>query len=835
MEPRTRTITGVAIPLVMLALSGAAGLIAEVIWSRALATLFGSVITATGLILGVFMGGLALGAILGGQLARRLRRPLLAFGITELSVGLLVLTTPFLLRAVAPLVSALDRQLPDFLAPAVPSFFAILILGPIVTLMGATFPLFLAHLAGTPLTFASDSGKVYGINTFGAVIGTLLAGFWLIPLLGIGGSLRLAAGIDITVGIVCIGLGLRSIVSGTDSVSRVQLPWDPALKLAFWLAVLGGAAALTLEVAWFRLLTLILGSSVYAISMMLAAFLLGLSGGALLIARRADATTNVRGLLSRLHYLIAFFATLVTFLLQIIPVAYVALLQRTGASFAAVQTGSFLLIFLVLLVPTLMMGAALPIAIRLGAEGKSRAESIASAGRVYAGSSIGSAAGALAAGFVFLPVAGARGTVAMAVLLSMSAGFLAIRRSLTAGDRKVALQITVLTALIWGAWLGGVIPWNWRVLTGGYYAYAYTFSGDYQAPIGPVSRTLDVTDHSIERPFSDSLPEGPFAEEVVDLPEELLFLEDGLYAQVAVVQQGTVRSLLLNGKADASNTREDMRTQVLLGQLPVLLSPTEPHGDALIIGFGSGVTAGAIATWGYNRIVAAEIEPAVIRGSRYFTRENLGVLNDARLELRIDDGRRVVDRSQRRFAVITSEPSNLWMSGVSLLFTREFFELVSARLLDGGVFCQWLHLYQVGQDDVRTLLRTVAEVFPHMLVFAEGTDLLIVSSQLPLATDPRVWQERLMSNRTAADMLGRAEIDSAADLARRVIADQHAVRAWSAGAVMHTDDYPILEFSAARRLGSEHSGRILSSLVAAANEQGDLVLGPSARLVSGYR
>jgi len=830
--------TELGLPLTALALSGAAGLVYEVVWSRALAALFGSVLAATGLLLALFMAGLGAGSALGGRVAGRTTRPLALFGAAEVLIGGLALLTPWLFAAIAPAVVRLDTRLPDSLAPLVPAAFSFLVLAPIVVLMGATFPLFLKHVLSVGSErMASGAGLVYGVNTLGAVLGTLAGGLLLLPALGIARSLVAAGLTDIVVGGVCLLLGTRRVgerVAGDLAISAA--PSGAAAKKPLMLAFLGGVAALVLEVAWFRALTLVFGSSVYALSLMLAAFLLGITGGSLVVSRRAQLSDAPREALWKAHLLVSLFAGVVTLVVQALPILYIALLKGSGGAFLPVASGTFALVAGALLVPTLFIGAALPLTLHLAGPGAH------SAGRVYAASSAGSAAGALLAGFVLVPALGLRGAVGAAALCSAAAGLLALGTRASAESRKTALGILGLTAGFWALWLGGVLPWDWRVLTGGYYAYAHVYSGASAKAAGATSRELVMPD-PIPFPGGLSAAEtavaGDLAEAISAAPEgaasgktdqRLLSWEEGRLADVAVVQDGATRSLLINGKADASNGPADMRTQVLLGHLPVLLAPAEPGGRALVIGLGSGVTAGAVAAWPFERVVAAEIEPAVARAARFFDLENGRVLADPRLSLRIDDARRVLDRGTDPLSVITSEPSNLWMSGVSLLFTREFFALAASRLGERGVLCQWLHLYQVGEDDVRTLVATLLTALPHAAVFADEADLLIVASRSPLVLDPAVWQRRLREHPKAAAFFASARIGSASELAARLLADERGAAAFARGAALHTDDRPILEFSAARRMGADRSAAILSALARAGVEAGPIRLGSSGEL-----
>jgi len=834
--PRSPTSLVTALPLVGLALSGFAGLIYEVVWTRAVATLFGSVVSASGLLLALFMGGLGAGSALGARWASRCRRPLFAFGAVELAVGSLALVTPFALRAVTPLVARLDAGLPDQLAPLVPAALSLAILGPIVVLLGATFPLFMAHAAPGPDRVGEVSGRVYGINTVGAVVGTLAAGFVLLPTLGIRSSLIVAASADLAVGTLCVALGrargrelpLPLAASRERSSTRDE-------RRAVAIACLGGAAALILEVAWFRALVLIFGSSVYAMSLMLAAFLVGLVTGSLALAGRGDSTADRAGLLGRYHVLVAFSATLVTVALQLVPGLYIPLLSLSGGSFAAVTGGSVVIIVALLVVPTTCMGAALPLAIRFAiADRAEQAEG--PAGRVYAASSLGSCLGALAAGFVLVPGLGLRAAVFTAVTLSLAAAGLATLATADRAVRRLGVQAGALTLALWLVWAAGLFPWDWRILTAGYYAYAHLYSGDRASADGPLVRQ-PVLDHSYSFAASGSgAAAGPAVARptaATDAEAQLLHWEEGRLAQVAVVEEAGVRSLLINGKADASNGPGDMRTQLLLGHLPVLLAPRAPGGRAMVIGLGSGVTAGAVASWPFADITVAEIEPAVVRASRWFAIENRGVLDDPRVRVRVDDARRVLQRFPGDLTLITSEPSNLWMSGVSLLFTREFFALAALRLGEDGVLCQWLHLYQVGPDDVRTLIRTLSGPFPHLLAFGDGSDLLLVASRSPLVLDPATWQQRLAANPEAASALARSGIGSGIDLAGGFLADEHGLLAWAAGAPLHTDDHPVLEFTAARRMASDLSEPIRAAMVRAGEAAGSIRLGRAGRVGGG--
>lgn len=821
-------------PLLALVLSGMAGLVDEVVWSRVLSALFGSVLAATGLLMALFMACLGIGAHWGGRIAPRLKRPLVAYGLLEMAVGALVPATPPLLKALEPWILGLYGSHSPWMVNALTAAACMAILGPVILLMGATFPIFLAWALGRSGRLDASIGLVYGVNTLGAVAGTLAGGFLLLPAFGIRGSLTAAALADIGVGMACVALGWRANIAEAKAGTVPPLappsgavPVFADARLAWGTAFLGGFAALALEVAWFRALTLVFGSSVYAITLMLGAFLAGLGAGSFLFPRLSARSPEPRRFLGLCHAGIALTATLVSLLLQALPLLFILLLRVSHGGFGVWSTGTFVVLALWLLAPTVLMGMALPAAIGVGAGGRGDAEATRAAGRVYGASSFGSALGALMAGFLLVPRLGLRGALASAVLCSLAAAAWALWRSGDREGRTRGMQLGGVAALVWGLWFGGLLPWDWRVLTAGYYAYAHLYTGNALPAPGPTVRRVDLAE---PLPFTvPDPPPAPYPQPTVGRDGEpgarLLTWEEGRFAQVAVVEAGPVRSLLINGKADASSGRDDMRTQLLLGHLPVLLGPDPPAGDALVVGLGSAVTLSAVEAWPFRSIEAVEIEPAVVRAARLFGRVNRNALDSPRVHLRLDDARRVLFAEEGPLSLITSEPSNLWMSGVSLLFTEEFFHRAAERLGERGVMCQWLHLYQIGPDDVRTLLATVARSFPRLAIFSDGADLLIVASRAPLVLEPALWRERVESSPAAREALLRAGFASAADLAAGLVVDERGAALWTRGARLHTDDRPILEFTAARSMGFNRSGPILAGLVEAGRAAGVIPLG----------
>ncbi|MEK7766703.1 MAG: hypothetical protein AAB368_10735, partial [bacterium] len=277
---------------------------------------------------------------------------------------------------------------------------------------------------------------------------------------------------------------------------------------------------------------------------------------------------------------------------------------------------------------------------------------------------------------------------------------------------------------------------------------------------------------------------------------ELLFYEEGVTATVAVRKVGEHLALRINGKVDAS-TGADMGSQLLFGHLPLLLHP-DPR-KIMVIGLGSGVTLGAVTRHPVESVEAVEIEPAVARAARYFRDFNHDPFGDPRVRLLLTDARNYLFLTRGRYDVITAEPSNPWQTGVSNLFTREYYEAARARLADGGLMCQWIHIYGLRWPEVRMAVRTFLDVFTHTTVWARGGDLLLVGTPAPLRISMRALEARLAVP-AVRDDLGRMSVRGGAQLLSHFIVDEAGAAESFTESRRHTDDRPLLEFLGPRTL-----------------------------------
>ncbi len=757
-------------------LSGATGLVYEVLWIRMLGLVFGHTVFAVTTVLTAFMAGLGLGSWIFGRLADRQTRPLRLYGVLEIGVGLFCLLVPVLLPWVEAAYRALARGLGlSFFTFSLAQFALILVLFlPPTTLMGATLPILSRVFATEARTLGRRVGFLYALNTLGAMVGTGLAGYLLLPALGMRATLFLAAAVNITVGALIV-LADRHVaaaapaeapVAPTADTAEVEPPSAAATLTAAALAV-AGAASMVYEVAWTRALSLAIGSSTYAFTAMLLAFLLGLALGSALFSRLFGARRLGPAAFGLLQLGAGLAALGILPLFELLPDLVVRALAVSLAP-GFVLLVEVALAVAAMLVPTLLIGAGFPCAVQVVARGPARVGG--DVGRLYALNTLGAIVGTVVAGFALVPIIGAQGAVKVAIGLNLALGLVLVvagRRTVPQWQWLGALAL----ALVIVAGLVRVRAWNPVMMAAG----ASVYARQYQRFAG----------------------QGGLAQATAD--SQLLFYRDGLTATVSVHREGPTTSLRVNGKTDASNG-VDMHMQLMLGHLPLLLHP-DARG-VLVIGLGSGVTVGAVAAHPVERVDVVEIEPAVVEAAAFFERENRAVLRDRRVHLAIGDARNVLVAADRRWDVIVSEPSNPWIGGVATLFSEEFYALARSRLTPGGVMVQWVDGYAIRPEDFKMIVRTFRTAFPATTVWhAHGVaDFVLVGSAEPRPLDLARVQAAWEASPALREDFGRLGFRApSAFLADFLLAEPDTARL-TLGAELNTDDLLPLEFSAPRSL-----------------------------------
>ncbi|MCA1576803.1 MAG: fused MFS/spermidine synthase [Acidobacteria bacterium] len=762
-------------------LSGATGLIYEILWARMLGLVFGATTLAVSTVLAAFMGGLALGSALAGRFAARITKPVAAYGWMEIGIAVYALLVPLLFHAVDSLYAAVWQQLqPGFFTFTLLRFAlsCLLLLVP-TTLMGATLPVLAAALLRAEGHDSNSVTRLYACNLVGAILGTLAAGFVLLPVFGVRTTIFIAAGINVVVGVIALLIQQRTAPS-PQIATEVKDTGSGGLveRARFWLvaAFVSGFVTISTQVAWTRILTMIIGSSTYAFSIVVALFLIGLAGGAWIVGRK-DRSAKLRAAILVVEVITAVSLLLSLFVVNRIP----ALLIRLGLSFQVSSWTGLLALQIVsatllILVPALLMGMVMPLVLVWASNQIGGASRV---GRSYAVNTIGAITGAFATGFVLIPKTSIRFTLLLCATLCLFVAGLAYQPVRTALEPALQRSLAVALAPVLAIVLFIVAPpMNLADLS----------IGAYDTLVRVLAQTREGTNDN-EQANEPNI-------------HKLLLYREGPTATVSVRQDGHTVSMAINGRTNASDSIYDMPTQVMLGQLPMLVAPRQ--NNALIIGFATGVTVGSMLQSPVQSVTCVELEPETVEGSRFFEHVNNRPLDDPRARLVIDDARTYLRVTPARYDVIVSEPSHPWVPGVANLFTQEFFELGRARLSDEGIFAQWVQIYQLSTESLRSVLATYHTVFPHVLVFrvggsSRGKDLILIGSNQKVSLDSVVERvaQRFGDERMAAEM-ARVNFKSEDDVRSWFVCDETRLGPAVAGARINTDDNMHIETTVPR-------------------------------------
>jgi len=755
--------------------SGATALIYEIIWSKYLALLFGSTIQAQTVVLAVFMGGLALGNKLFSQWADRARRPLAVYGAMELAVGIYAAAFAALYAGADAAFGSAGRNLLDHSGWLLwlKGLFSVGLLGAPTVLMGGTLPVLAAWLEQHTPDAGRRSARFYSTNSLGAVCGAALAGFALIPRLGLPATLQSAAWINIGIGAIALFVARsRSATrpgaapAGTGPASA---PASSALvRWGCLVVALSGAVSMGLEVLASRCLCLIVGSSLQAFALMLMAFILGIGLGSAVIASPryrlgpAGRTTVILLLLAA-----GFIGLLVFNIVNLVEFYRHARsgLSSTAMGYRYYQGFVAVMSFVVLGLPAAALGSVLPLWIRVVSDTSTLLGN--RVGRLLTWNTAGAVAGVLLTGFVLMPGIGLRGSFSTLALVAAAAAFLtawATRQRLAAGAAVAVAAVLVVIAAT-----GGDV---WR----------YALSAGVFRVQENDSTLVPITDRA--------------------RVAHLLFYQDAADATVSVERDDLSPDfselvLRINGKADASS-HGDLSTQILLGQLPLMVRPDSK--EVFCFGLGSGITAGTTLGYPIDHLTVAENCAPVLQAARLFSAVNQGALTDPRVRIYDEDARTVLKLSSQKYDAIIAEPSNPWMVNVGSVFSQEFYRLAAARLRPGGIMTQWFHTYEMDDVTVNLVLRTFQSVFPAMEIWdAGGGDIILLGSDRPWSSGPEAFRRAFALDGPRHDLAMIGLTTPEAVLARQLASQRTAYAVAGPGPVQR-DDYPILEYAAPRAM-----------------------------------
>ena len=771
------TIPGYALLQFCFFLSGAAGLIYQVAWTKSLGLLFGYTAYSAATAVAVFMAGLALGSYVIGKRCEMQRDPIRVYAWLELGVGLtgaLSIAGLALVR-VAYVYAYLWMEGSKSLSLSFRVIGAAVVLGLPTFLMGGTFPVLMRGIVQRTEELPRFAGRMYAINTFGAVVGTVAAGFFLLPAIGLRLSVLTASLLNFSVAALAYRSGFaredsevpvdarkKSAGPTVPQTSRVKLHW---LLVAFALV---GFLGIAYEIAWTRMLATFIGSSTYSFTLMLMTFLLGIVIGSAIFERYFSRLRQITAsAFAWTQSAIALSAVCFLFFFRELPTLIPAILRATNNSFAGMLVAQFVTCLLAMLPVAILFGAAFPLVLSLVAANGDVQNTGASVGRAYAANTTGAIAGALLSGFVLLPAIGSFRLIVLAAIGNALLGlavWLSEKRRTWAG---IAVNAATVSVLVYVAWSNAFYS---RTIAG----FGALLYGNFH------EQRLTV------REIADA--------------EDVVFFEDGVNASISVTRSEDYVALKTNGKVDASNL--DSSTQLLLGDLGAVFHPHPRR--VLIIGLGGGMTAAAVARFpDVERIDCVEIEPAVLHAQPFLTRLSRGVLSDPRFHLIFDDARNFLQTSEEPYDLIISEPSNPWIAGISSLYTTEFYAVLRQRLAPGGAFVQWIQAYGLTPEDFRMIVASASPRFGELSLWRSGgRDYLLLArtdkGEFTFERARKLWGEPELYRDFQALHLTAPE---AWPVYFRL--NDGELRVMAAAAQLNTDDRTRLEYNAPKRLLAE--------------------------------
>ncbi|KPC55355.1 fused MFS/spermidine synthase [Amantichitinum ursilacus] len=741
----------------LLLVSGLSALVYQVVWIKQLALVVGVDVYAVTTGVSAFFMGLALGGALWGRWADRSARPLWLYAALELAVGVTGMAATGLLGQAAPWFVALQSHVGP-LAWALP----FVLIGVPALLMGGTLPALISAAAPLAGRLAHAGGRLYAANTLGAVFGALACTFVLIPALGVQGTALAAATLNVLLAFAAYALTSQVPVR-TQQASAIPTPTPVSAQqhLAVGLYAVAGGVALGYEIIWSQTIVQFMSTRSFAFSIVLATYLTGLMLGSALYARHADRVRNPWlwfGLLIAAAGLLALLqvAGLGGWLLAA-QSSVAAWVRDSGGTDLQVMCARFLLAAVcVVLLPTILLGAAFPAALRLCVQPGQVGRDV---GRVLALNTAGGIVGTFVTGFVLVPGLGLVHTLAVLAGVAVAIALLAVWQQPARGPR---LAVGTLALLVIG--LG--------VLT----------------PADSLARLLTVARGG-----------------------KLVSFEESPGGTVAVLEQGGFRRLYIAGVSNSGDVMASRRYMRLQALLPLLVHHGEPK-STLVIALGTGITAGAMTQYpGLQHRVTAELLPAVARAVPLF-KGNYNVTHDPGSEIRIHDGRHELLRNPQRYDVITLEPPPPSAAGVVNLYSRDFYALARSRMQPDGVFAQWLPIATQNDEDTRSLVRSFIDVFPNASLWTtELHEMLLVGSAEPMPLNAAQISARF-NQPTVRQALGEVGIDSPAALLSTWVTDADGLRRYVDNAPAVTDDRPLIEYATWVR--PREISRVLPALLA---------------------
>lgn len=764
--------------LILFFLSGACGLIYEVVWQRMLSLVFGNATFATATILACFMSGLALGSFYFGRLVDKYKEPLKLYAYLEAGIGVFAILVPFMISGITAIyISIYQHFHTTFYFFSLLKFALCFVVLLIPTfLMGGTLPVISKLFVREFEKLGRGVGSLYGTNTFGAVVGTFCAGFFFIILFGAKETTYIAAATNILIAGVALGLNKFSFPDDSKNAINLQHKGRKykgknigeidhqaypkhVFHVVLFVYALSGFCALAYEVLWTRVLVFFFSSTTYAFTIMLTTFLFGLALGSLIFGKFIDKMKNLLNLLNLL--------ALIEVLIGLFAIASIWELSKLdglignfykGESWYTFVVARYVGAFLIMFIPCLLMGISFPLVCKIYTQNRERLGTYV--GNIYSANTIGCVLGAFAAGFIMIPLIGITNSIILIASLNLILGVIILfsnpfmRRRLKQAALAGMAVIIVVSIL--------VIP--------------------SEKPLPLYNRV------------SADIKWGG----------EIIFYKEGVGATVTVHQfidpsdNKVYKMLEVDGVSVAGTTPALRTTQKLQGHLPLLLYESSTGKDpknVFILGLGTGESSYAITCHNIEKVDCLEIVPAEVDAIPYFKEVNKDILNNPKFCLEIQDARNYLLAAQENYDIIESDAVH---PGLNInIFTREYFQLCKERLSENGIFSTWLPLFYLSEPNLKILLKTFQSVFPYVTVWYSpnyhNRHALLIGTETKLKIDFKLLQQKLQ-NYEIKKSLEEVGLDDIFTLLSCFITDESKISKCVENSLINTDNRPYLPY-----------------------------------------
>ncbi|MBI4378251.1 MAG: fused MFS/spermidine synthase [Nitrospinae bacterium] len=757
--------------------SGISGLIYEIVWTRVFTLIFGNTTYAISTVLTAFMTGLAAGSFIFGRIVDKSKSPLMLYALIEISIGISALLVPLSFTVIENFYTSFLGDLdPASLFSTIIRFsISLLLLSIPATLMGGTLPVLSKYFILRLEELGWNIGIIYAVNTFGAVIGCFVTGYILIARIGVRNTTYLAVCMNVIIGFIAMTIAIKGkqmSAGGSQQLedkrqwlkvkskiknptthyrgspeSKTPKPFNPSTPQLLMLIFFGisGFTSLAYEILWTRAFSLTFYSTVYLFSNILTVFLLGIAIGSLVFIKFLEGRRDVDLLriFGIVEFLIGMCALSSILFFQWLPFN----INSIGSLFGEMTwQKNIVIIFVinvcVMIFPTILMGLTFPLMGRFYTDNLMLLGR--SIGSVYSVNTIGSIFGSFSAGFLIIPYFGIQNGILFLSFINLIIGIIII-----------SMSPSRVNGLKWAGSASALI-------------------------LIVIIVKVAIADIDIGLGY--------------DLNGNVLFRKEDISGTVKVVEDKNnyFRTLTVNNYSLATSGDVAVR----FGHIPLLLHDNPE--EVLVISLGSGITLGAVGQHPVKNIECVEIVPGVVEASMLFERENHNILKDPRVRLTMWDGRNYVLTTRRKYDVIISDLFQPDSAGTGNLYSKEHYQNCKDRLKKGGFMAQWLPLYQLSLEDLKVIMATFHDVFPHVTVWYGDINiikptLLLLGSDVSLKIDIENLQERMKLKGVISDLIER---DNGKAFMSFFIMDEKGVARFVEGAGLNTDDKPYIEFSA---------------------------------------